>query len=127
MAASWPEHKKVQLLVLFLFEANGQIFEATKRFARQLKMGMWLYHLRDVEWDVLQTGRCSLLFFRDVNISMKGVVLCFYKVENLLKQLYCRDYEPGEVILQDVPLLVTKDGEKVACFLIEGSVKRCAL
>ena len=65
-----------------------------------------------------------------MNRSVKTALVFFCPLlgwEKFLKQLCCRDFEPGEVILQDEPLLVTKDGEKVSSLLIECSVKRCAL
>lgn len=34
-------------------------------------------------------------------------------IENRCHAALSRDFEPGEVILQDEPLLVTKEGEKV--------------
>ena len=88
MAACWPEHKKVQFFAFAFFKlvkTKSQMFETTIRFACGLKMDMWLYHLRGVEWDALQTGMFLLMFFRDVNISVKSVLLSFYRVRKFVK------------------------------------------
>ena len=36
-----------------------------------------------------------------------------------------RDFEPGEVIMEDDPLLVTREGEKVEAQLLLQSISLC--